>query len=50
VLARVAADQGWTDARRGRLRRYRADASPLVADEAALTFPPEPEPPATAAK
>jgi hypothetical protein len=46
VLAWVASEQGWSDARRERLRRYREDASPLVADEAALTFPPDPKPPA----
>jgi hypothetical protein len=44
VLVWVAAAQGWTDARRERLRRYRADANPLVADEAALTFPPDQKP------
>ncbi|HEY2783969.1 MAG TPA: hypothetical protein VGJ05_03265 [Fimbriiglobus sp.] len=42
TLTHVASQQGWTDARRGRLDRYRADASPIVADEAALTFPPDP--------
>lgn len=46
VLEWSAAGQGWTDARRDRLRRYRADASLLVADAAALTFPPDPKPPA----
>ena len=42
ILAWVASGQGWSDARRDRLRRYREDASPFVADEAGLTFPPEP--------
>lgn len=42
LLAWVAATQGWSDERRERLRRYREDPSPLVADQAALTFPPDP--------
>ncbi len=42
VLAWSASAQGWSDDRRERLRRYQQDPSPLVADEAALTFPPEP--------
>jgi hypothetical protein len=50
VLVRVAAEQGWTEARRDRLRRYRDDPHPLVADEAALTFPPDPKPTAPASK
>lgn len=41
VLVRVASEQGWSEDRRARLRRYREDPSPFVADEAALTFPPE---------
>lgn len=40
VLVRVAGVQGWTAARRTRLRQYQQDANALVADEAALTFPP----------
>lgn len=43
ILVRVAAEQGWSEERRERLRRYREDVSPAVADEASLTFPPEPE-------
>jgi hypothetical protein len=50
VLVWGAAEQGWTDARRERLTRYLQDASPLVADEAALTFPPDPKLPAPAEK
>jgi hypothetical protein len=50
VLVWVAMAQGWSDARRERLRRYREDTSPLVADEAALTFPPDPKPSAPATK
>jgi hypothetical protein len=46
VLVRVACEQGWTEARRERLGRYRNDPSPFVAGEAALTFPPEPAAPA----
>jgi hypothetical protein len=42
ILASVASVQGWSDGRRERLRRYREDPSPLVADQAALTFPPDP--------
>ena len=42
VLARAASTQGWSDDRRERLRRCQEDPSPLVADAAALTFPPEP--------
>ena len=49
VLAQAASTQGWSEGRRERLRRYRDDPSPLVADEAALTFPPEPKPPTPAA-
>jgi len=45
ILVRVATEQGWTEARRERLRRYREDASPVVADEANLTFLPEPAAP-----
>jgi hypothetical protein len=45
VLAGVSAAQGWTDARRERLRRYRGDASPLVADEAGLISRPTPSRP-----
>lgn len=41
VLVGVASDQGWTESRRARLDRYREDESPLVADEATLTFPPD---------
>ena len=41
LLSKVASMQGWSGDRRGRLRRYREDPSPVVADEAALTFPPE---------
>jgi hypothetical protein len=44
VLTWAASGQGWSDERRERLRRYREDPSPLVADQAALTFPPEPKP------
>ncbi len=44
VLSWVASTQGWSHDRRERLRRYREDPSPLVADEAALTFPPEAKP------
>ena len=44
LLHRVASSQGWTDERRARLIRYRADSSPIVADEATLTFPPDPSP------
>jgi hypothetical protein len=44
VLARVATVQGWDNARCERLQRYRMDPSPLVADEAALTFPPDSKP------
>jgi hypothetical protein len=40
VLVRAATEQGWSAERRARLKRYRADPSPIVADEAALTFPP----------
>jgi hypothetical protein len=40
ALVRVATERGWTPARRQRLRRYRADPSPQVADAAALTFTP----------
>jgi hypothetical protein len=43
VLSWVASGQGWSDDRRERLQRFREDPSPLVADEAALTFPPEPK-------
>jgi hypothetical protein len=50
VLERASTRLGWTDARRERLLRYREDPSPLVADEAALTFPPESQPPTPAAK
>jgi hypothetical protein len=42
VLVRVASEQGWGRERCDRLRRYREDPSPAVADEAGLTFPPEP--------
>ena len=42
ILSVVASTQGWSEDRRGRLQRYRVDPSPLVADEAELTFPPEP--------
>ena len=42
TLAWAAGGQGWTPDRRDRLELYRDDPSPLVADEAALTFPPEP--------
>ncbi|WP_165245528.1 hypothetical protein [Paludisphaera soli] len=49
VLCRVASTQGWSEPRRERLQRLREDPSPLVADEAALTFPPEPKHPAPAA-
>jgi hypothetical protein len=49
VLARAASMQGWSDDRRERLRRFQEDPSPLVADEAALTFPPEPKRPVPAA-
>ena len=48
VLVGVASEKGWADARRERLRRYREDACPLVADEAALIFPPDPKPTVTA--
>jgi hypothetical protein len=48
VLLRAAGEQGWSAERRARLERYRADPSPIVSDEAALTFPPNP--PAPAAK
>jgi hypothetical protein len=41
LLVRVASSQGWDDVRRKRLEQYQKDASPVVADEAALTFPPE---------
>lgn len=41
VLIWAAAAQGWSDGRRVRLHRYREDPSPLVADQAALTFPPD---------
>ncbi len=41
LLTRVAAVQGWSAGRRERLRRYQADASVMVADEAGLIFPPE---------
>jgi hypothetical protein len=41
LLVGVAAEQGWDEARRERLRRYQEDPSPAVADEAGLTFPPE---------
>ena len=50
TLSRIAVTQGWSEARTERLLRYREDSSPLVADEAALTFPPEPEHPAREAK
>lgn len=45
ALTRAASRQGWCDDRRERLRRYQNDPNPLMADEAALTFPPEPPPP-----
>jgi hypothetical protein len=41
VLVWVAGAHGWTDVRRERLGWYRGDVSPLVADEAVLTFPPD---------
>ncbi|MBN9521188.1 hypothetical protein J0H58_22150 [bacterium] len=44
VLAWAASGQGWSTERHARLRRYQEDPSPLVADEAALTFPPESKP------
>ena len=50
TLSRIAVTQGWSEARTERLRRYRQDPSSLVADEASLTFPPEPEHPALEAK
>jgi hypothetical protein len=34
-------EHGWTDERRARLARYRADASPMVAGAAELVLPPE---------
>ena len=40
VLKSNAAHAGWTPPRRERLVRYREDPHPLVADEAAFTFPP----------
>ncbi|HUR55061.1 MAG TPA: hypothetical protein VMZ71_13090, partial [Gemmataceae bacterium] len=40
VLKSNAAHAGWTLPRRERLVRYREDPHPLVADEAAFTFPP----------
>ena len=43
ILSWVASTQGWSHDRRERLQHYREDPSPLVADEAALTFPPEPK-------
>ena len=43
VLHLAAEVQGWTDDRRERLRRHQADPSPIVADEAALLFPPDPQ-------
>jgi hypothetical protein len=43
VLSWVASTQGWSHARSERLQSYREDPSPLVADEATLTFPPEPD-------
>jgi hypothetical protein len=49
VLARAGSTQGWSDDRRERLQRCQEDPSPLVADEAALTFPPEPKLPLPAA-
>lgn len=48
VLSRTASTWGWSDDHRERLRRFQEDPSSLVADEAALTFPPEPKPPASA--
>jgi hypothetical protein len=44
LLAHAASEQGWIADRRDRLRRYREDPSPLVADAAELTFPPDPKP------
>jgi hypothetical protein len=41
LLVRVAGKQGWNDVRRKRLTQYQEDPSPVIADEAALTFPPE---------
>jgi len=35
--------RGWTETRRVRLQAYRADASPLVAEAAQFTFPPDEE-------
>ncbi|MGL6075294.1 MAG: HEAT repeat domain-containing protein [Fimbriiglobus sp.] len=40
VLERSTALSGWTKARIKRLEEYQADPSPLVADQAALVFPP----------
>jgi hypothetical protein len=41
ALAWTAVNHGWSEDRRERLRRYQADHSPFVADEAMLTFPPQ---------
>ena len=47
MLVRAASEQGWSGPRCERLRLYRRDANPAVADEAALSFPPEVIGPAT---